>query len=160
MLMRSLSTIVRCGNIFTNRKLKVQNIGYSESAVLMFLAANDTVNQEAIANYFMLDKGTVAKTLNNLQSKGLVSRTENPDNRREKIISLTQLGRENICTMRQLLQEWNSELFEGISDEEMAVFNNTINKMKENAKRAINNYDPDNKTYADYEGLKGDEEGI
>ena len=141
MPMRSLSTIVRCGNIFTNRNLKSQDICFAESTVLMFLSVNDNINQKTIADYFVLDKGTVAKTLYNLELKGLVSRTENPSSRREKIISLTQIGAESISTMRKLLKEWNFELFKGITECEKIAFIETINKMAENVKCAVNNND-------------------
>jgi len=151
-LMKSLSAIVRYGNVFSNRHLKAQNISSAEHPILMFLSANKAVNQEAIANYFMLDKGTVAKTLLNLEGKGLILRTENPHNRREKLISLTRPGIENICAMRQLLEEWNAELYKGISIEEQAAFNSIINKMAENAKHAIDNCEKDNQLYTDYEG--------
>lgn len=152
MLMKSLSQIVRCGHIFTNRSLKEHNLCAADHPVLMFLSVNNDVNQDAIANYFMLDKGTVAKTLLSLETKGLITRTENENNRREKLITLTKQGRDNIEMMRSLLREWKSEFYQGITEVELAEFNLIANKIAENAKRAINYCNTDNKTCNDYEG--------
>lgn len=137
MLMKSLSEIVRCGNLFINRKLKEQSCSYPEHFILMFLSGGRRVNQESIASYFMVDKGAVAKTLRKMESKGLIEREENPENRREKLVSLTQLGIKKFRGMPLLREEWESVIFDGISGEELAAFNRTLEKMTENAKKAI-----------------------
>lgn len=137
MLMIYLSEIVRCGNLFINRKLKDQNSSYPEHFILMFLMSGRKVNQETIAGHFMVDKGTVAKTLSKMEAKGLITRAENPENHREKLVSLTQPGREKSEGMKQLRKEWNTAIFDGVSGEELEAFNRTLGKLAENAKKAI-----------------------
>jgi DNA-binding MarR family transcriptional regulator len=138
MIMKNLSAIVRCGNIFSNRHLKEQNIGSSEHAVLMFLSSQECVNQEAIAAYYSLDKGTIARTLAHLEEKGLILRKENPGNHREKLICLSPEGLGNIAVMRKLLAEWDARLHNGITREEIRVFDGILARMTHNALKAIN----------------------
>jgi Transcriptional regulators len=137
MLMNYLSEIVRCGNLFMGRRLKEQDSGCSEQYVLMYLVSNPDVNQESIAGFFMLDKGTVAKTLSKMEKKGLVCRRENPQNHREKLVSLSPLGVEKIQNMRKLKEEWEAAIYRGMEPGEIAALNSLLKKIAGNAKSAV-----------------------
>ena len=92
MFMNSLSIIVRHSKIFLERKLEAFDVGFPEQLILMYLAVDDSVNQETIAHNFMLDKGAIAKTLCKLEKKGLIKRDQNPRNKRENLISIGPNG--------------------------------------------------------------------
>ena len=132
MMMCNFSAIIRAGHIFAARKLKHIEISGAEHPVLMFLGRNENSNQEAIAKYFLIDKGAVAKTLAKLEEKGLVERLVNPQNHREKVISLSEKGKEHLKEMKEVLDEWNSLLFKDLSKEEMDSFDKIVNKMAKN----------------------------
>ena len=137
MLMKHLSEIVRCGYLFMNRKLKDRDCSYPEHYILMFLSGGRCVNQETIASYFMVDKGAVARMLGKMEEKGLISRAENPENHREKLVCLTETGKEKFKSMPLLREEWEQIIFEGISAEELEAFHLTLEKLAENAKKAV-----------------------
>lgn len=132
MMMCNFSAIIRAGHIFASRKLKHIEISGAEHPVLMFLGCNQNSNQEAIAKYFLIDKGAVAKTLAKLEEKGLVERFVNPQNHREKVISLSERGKEHLKEMKEVLDEWNSLLYKNLSQEEMDSFEKIVNKMSKN----------------------------
>jgi MarR family transcriptional regulator, transcriptional regulator for hemolysin len=137
MLMNYLSEIVRCGNLFMGRRLKGQDSGCTEQYILMYLISHTDINQESIADYFTLDKGTVAKTLTKMERKGLVSRLENPLNHREKLVSLTAEGVTKIQGMRKLKEEWEAAIYQDMTPEEIKTINNLLQKLAVNAKNAI-----------------------
>ena len=136
--MNRLSIIERSCQVFITRKLSIYAISCTEQTVLMFLDNNDGINQDAIAKYFFLDKGAIAKTLSKLESKGLVTRTINENNKREKIVSLTKHGKQSMDSMLKVLNEWHDCMFDGISKEEIMLLNNITEKMAENATKALN----------------------
>ena len=80
----------------------------------------------------MIDKGMVAKTLNKLETKGFISREQNPDNKRENIISLTQKGVDILNNIKNIIDEWNEILYEEMSEDEIACMKKLTNKMVEN----------------------------
>jgi MarR family transcriptional regulator for hemolysin len=132
MMMCNFSAIIRAGHIFAARKLKHIEISGAEHPILMFLGRNSNTNQEAIAKYFLIDKGAVAKSLAKLEEKGLVQRLINPQNHREKVILLSDRGKEHLKEMKEVLDEWNGLLFKDLSQEEMECFEAIVNKMAKN----------------------------
>jgi DNA-binding MarR family transcriptional regulator len=113
------------------------NIGFTEQTILKFLSKGEVVNQDTIAKHFMLDKGAVAKTLSKLEEKDLILRTDNPSNKREKLITITELGRNKSQTYYDEVKELHSFLFEGLSKEEIEQFTKITEKITQNAIKAI-----------------------
>ncbi|MCF0147549.1 MAG: MarR family transcriptional regulator [Clostridium sp.] len=134
--MDNLSVILRYCRNFTEKRLKEFDLTFGEQMTLLFLSKNDNVNQDTISKKFMIDKGMVAKTLNKLEEKAFIMREQNPYNKRENIISLTEKGASIIDNIRTVFDEWNKILFEGISEEEKDYFRKIIGKMAKN----ITNY--------------------
>lgn len=139
MFINDMSTINRYSNIFINRSLANKNITSAEHYVLMFLFGKEEVTQDEIAQYFALDKGSISKTLYSLEMKGYVKRIENPEDRREKKVTLTELGITSFKSTHELLEKWHEEIMFNISKEELAIFNKVINQMAKNAVTAIKN---------------------
>ena len=132
MLMNNLSIIVRNSRTFCEHRLREFDIGFPEQIILMYLSEYGKVNQEDISKYFRIDKGAIAKTSGKLEEKGFVERKENPDDKREKLIQLSEKGRETIQTMRAILEEWNSLYLEGLSEEDIRQFERITGIMAEN----------------------------
>ncbi len=137
MFMTNLSILTRFSRTFCERKLNDMNIGFPEQSILQFLSTNDNVNQETIVKHFMLDKGSVAKTLNKLEEKDLINRTDNPVNKREKLITITELGKDSSSTYQDEIRELHSFLFEGLTTEEIKEFSRIIDIMTQNAIKAV-----------------------
>ena len=137
MFMTNLSILSRFSRTFCERKLNDTNIGFTEQSILQFLSKNDNVNQDAIVKHFMLDKGSIAKTLSKLEEKDLITRIDNPNNKREKLITITELGKSSSGTYLDEMRELHSFLFEGLTTEEIKEFSRIIDIMTQNAIRAV-----------------------
>ncbi len=137
MFMTNLSIISRYSRTYFERKLSEIHVGFTEQLILMYLNKSDVINQENIAKHFLLDKGAIAKALNKLEEKEYIIRMDNPNNRREKLISITDKGQSIIQYMNRELQEWHDYLFEGLSKEEIEQFSATVGKISANAAKVI-----------------------
>lgn len=144
MYMNFLSIISRYSRTFFERRLAELNIGFTEHSILVFINKADVLNQEQIAKHFMLDKGAVAKALNKLEEKNYITRQENPNNKREKLIQITEHGRSIMGLLNDELMEWHNCLFRGLSQDEIEEFKNTIEKVAKNAAIMINERMTDN----------------
>lgn len=138
MIMNKISIIARSCHIFSDRRLSTYNINSTEQTVLMLLNKKSKMNQDAIAKYFFVDKGTIAKTLRKLEEKQLITRNINKENQREKIVSLSEKGKESLNCMKNALDEWYSCIFEGLSEKEIEAFNKITDKMATNATKSLN----------------------
>ena len=130
--MDNLSVILRYCRNFFEKRLREFDLTFGEQVIIMFLSRNEEVNQDAISKRYMIDKGMVAKTLNKLEAKGYILREQNPDNKRENIISLTQKGADILNNIKNIIDEWNEILYEEMSEEEIVCMKKLTNKMVEN----------------------------
>lgn len=137
MFMTNLSIIARYSRIYCERRLSNSNIGFNEQSVLMYLYHGDSVNQDTIAKHFMLDKGAIAKTLNKLEEKQLITRIDNPTNKREKLVEITELGKSNFDFYNSEVNELHRFLFEGLTKEEITQFTQTLETITKNAIKTI-----------------------
>lgn len=132
MLMGDLSIIVRSSQVFLTRRLSKHGITAAEEYILMYLLGHETPNQDSIARYFMIDKGSVARSLAKLERKGFIVRSINDENQREKVIMLTDKAN----AMREMLAEqlilWQNSMYEGIGEDERRAFESTVEKIAAN----------------------------
>lgn len=138
MYMNCLSIISRYSRTFFERRLAELNIGFTEHSILIYINQCDLLNQEQIAKHFMLDKGAVAKALNKLEDKKYITRHENPNNKREKLIEITEHGQSIMGLLNDELIQWHNCLFQGLSEKEIEEFKDTIEKVADNASKMIN----------------------
>jgi DNA-binding MarR family transcriptional regulator len=132
MLHCDLSIIVRGSEIFMSRCLDDFGITATEVNILMYLFSHDNPRQEDISDYFMLDKGSIAKTLRKLEDKDLISRDVNPGDQREKTVMVTEKGLcvQDVCM--NLVRIWHETMFDGITGEEAAALEGTLSKIAGN----------------------------
>jgi len=132
MLMGDLSIIVRSSQVYLTRRLSEYGINAAEEYILMYLLGHNEPNQDSIAKYFMLDKGSVARSLAKLESKGFIARKINDENQREKVITLTEKARNMREMLGEQLVSWQSTMYEGLSEEEIRIFENTVKAIADN----------------------------
>ncbi|MDV4149940.1 MarR family transcriptional regulator [Clostridium sp. AL.422] len=130
--MNNLSVIVRYCRNFFEKRLREFDLTFGEQVIIMFLSKNKDVNQDTISKRYMIDKGMVAKTLNKLETKGFILREQNPDNKRENIISLTEKGADILNNIKSIVDEWYEILYGEMSEEEIVCMKKLTNKMAEN----------------------------
>lgn len=68
------------------------DLTYTQYIVLMVLWESDHISVKSIGEKLYLDSGTLTPLLNKLLDKGLISKTVQPQDERELIISLTDKG--------------------------------------------------------------------
>jgi DNA-binding MarR family transcriptional regulator len=75
--------------------------------VLTHLWEKDGVNQQELANLLHKDKASLTYLIDNLSKRGLVKRTEDVDDRRNKIITLQP----EAIRLRNVLRPWVDEMY-------------------------------------------------
>ena len=89
--------------------------------ILGLLSRNDGINQQEIGNKVSKDKSSITYLINALVKRGLVKRTENENDRRNKHIFLTSKGKETVST----IYPWALEFYGKAADniDEAAISN-------------------------------------
>lgn len=133
MIMNDLSMIVRHMRVYAERSFAHLELGFPEQVILMLLGSGGQMNQDQISKLLDVDKGAIAKTLLKLEEKQLITRTINPENRREKLISATPSAREVMGMMHTSYAAWTESVYAGISEADIAQFKSTLSHMAQNS---------------------------
>lgn len=107
------------------------DLTYEMVKVLFILDDHRYLNQQQIADITLKNKASLTSLIGNMEKRGLVMRTEDSADRRNKIISLTSNGKETLNIVRPVMKKLFEELYKDISKEEIEVMNKAILKMSE-----------------------------
>lgn len=135
--MDNFEVIVRYWRNFTEKRLREFDLTFGEQIIIIFLSKNENVNQESISKRYMIDKGMVAKTLTRLEDKGFIKREQNPNNKRENIISLTEKSAYIMKYINAIFDDWNKILYGEMSKEDIDCVKRLTGKMAENVAKYL-----------------------
>lgn len=111
------------GRIF-DRLLQQNGIEISggQGRILFLLWKKDRLTMTEISRQTALAKNTITVVIDGMVKKGIVLREQNPENRREMIISLTDRARALQEKYELVSQQMNAMFYEGFSPEEQRQF--------------------------------------
>ena len=102
------------------KDLHDREISYEMLQVLMVLWKKHRVNQQEIANRVQKNKASLTPLIDNLVKKKLVTRSEDPGDRRNKIISLTPTGQQYKKKFAPMMTEMYALIKGNIPDEKLS----------------------------------------
>jgi DNA-binding MarR family transcriptional regulator len=119
---------------------RVKSLGFTRSQwwVLTHLYRKDGVTQAELADTLEIERPTLGRLLDRLESKGWVRRAEDPNDRRAKRVYLTDELEPVMKSMRTLAAELRRDALAGLSPEEQQLFVDTLLAVKSNLGGAEN----------------------
>lgn len=95
--------------VFVRNKLKESNLDltFEMLEVLILLWKKEGVNQQELANLLHKDKASLTYLIDNLSKRKLVQRSEDPDDRRNKRITLLPDG----ARLHEVVRPWVDEMY-------------------------------------------------
>lgn len=116
-----------------NKNLEKLDLTSIQASVLIYLLnENEYKNQRDIEKEFGLTNPTVNGILNRLETKGFIERKISKLDARNKEIHLTDKSLKLNLEMKINVKNFEKKLINNISEEELNVFYNVINKINEN----------------------------
>ncbi|MDG5482355.1 MarR family winged helix-turn-helix transcriptional regulator [Mycolicibacterium gadium] len=95
-------------------------------AVLLALDESPVRTQAALAEAIGADKTRIIPTLDELQAKGYIERHADPDDRRVRLLSITESGRQVKETVQNDIQRGEERWLSALSADERRVFLNAL----------------------------------
>lgn len=103
---------------------------------------NDSdVYQKDIEEEFNIRSSSATQLLQKLEKKGMIVRVENKLDKRSKLIKITQAGSEASDEIFSYICRLEEDLIGGFSDEEIENFYATLEKMKVNLEKKLEEVD-------------------
>lgn len=102
------------------RHNRESNLSFSQVNTLMRLYHHGPSSVNDLADHLGVTKAAVSQLLDPLIVAGLVARSENPEDRRMKLIALTDEGQRRVKKSMMTRHAWLVDLAQEFSDEEKA----------------------------------------
>ncbi len=119
-----------------NQNLQALNLTMQQNHALVMLvhAENHTLSLKALEERFCAAQSTVAGLVSRLEKKGLVEAVSDPDDRRVKLVRLTEEGRRLCAISRQNVVDSEDRLTKHLSPEEKEMLLSCLKKVYEAVK--------------------------
>ena len=129
---RTISILYRYGQRFLTARLRPVGVEVGQMPALMRVFQSPGITQEQITYETGMDKGTVARSVQQLEANGLVRREVDPADRRVNHIYATAKARALEPEVQRALEELHRALCRGLTEEEVAAAFGLLGRMKEN----------------------------
>lgn len=130
----TFSLLSKYAKEYASSKIRRVGVSSTEHMLCSFLYFHQGVSQDMIASSLLLDKTTVAKALASLEERALITRVQDPQNRRRNILNLTKSGKQTITDIVDIYDVWLKELESCLTDEERQQFHQYYLRLLEKAK--------------------------
>lgn len=124
-----ISAVHRSYATYLHSELKDSKLTIGQYPFLINLYHEDNKTQKELADEFKVTEGNVTKALRKLEDNDLVERKENENNRREKIITITEKGKKIAKQFEYLDVKWEKEVLYSLNKEEIREFKLVIDKI-------------------------------
>lgn len=127
-----LHDVARLLRLSYDRRMRALGLTRSQWWVLTHLYRNDGVTQSELAQVLEIDKPSLGRLLDRMETNGWVTREEDAKDRRAKRVLLTQEVGPAMKKMRAAAAETRKEALFEISEREQEQFVDTLLKLKAN----------------------------
>ena len=111
---------------FADENLKDDIISTNNLRFLLRIRFSDKTTQKDLVNLFKVSNGHTAKILRNFEDNNLITRCEDPTNRRRKIVELTPKGIEKTDAILKHIIAWENN--HNLNDDEIITLKRLLFK--------------------------------
>ncbi len=110
-------------------------INPAESMFLSKIYYQDGISQREIAHDLLVSEANITKTFKKLESKELVYKTIDETNNARRNLHLTEKGEKTFEKCIEIFKEFDSVLFDGLSEEQINQMENQVKKVADKSLR-------------------------
>ena len=122
---------------YLRNQLNEKKLYRGDPRLLMYVYFHDGRKQAEIAKGLCVKPASLTVMLQRMEQAGLVNRKSDEQDQRVQRVYITELGRETSKKTVELFQKAVKGLCEGVSAEELAVYQGVLEKVKENVLRML-----------------------
>lgn len=111
------------------RELAALNIKSGLMGYLMCIRNNPGLSQEQISSLMVVEKSSVAKAVKQLEAEGYITRTTNPNSRREYVLVPTRKTEEMHDRLRAVKEKVHAMMTRNMTDIEQDLFLRLLDKI-------------------------------
>ena len=109
----------------------------AQGRILYVLWENGTLSVSQICKLTSLANSTMTVMLDQMEDRGLISRTRNAKNRKQILVTLTENARMYKKEYDDISEKMNDLTYKGFSEEELSMYENMLLRIKANLEEYI-----------------------
>jgi len=98
-------------------------------SILWVLLSHSGIDQASLAQYVALDRTTCSNIVSRLEERGCIKRTVDPDNRRAKLVYITDAGKELFENVEGSMEKVSKRILKPLSTDERKIFLSLLQKV-------------------------------
>lgn len=106
------------------------DISYKEIAILLRIRFNRETTQHDLVQLYKVSSAYIANLLKKLEDAGYIERHENKENKRKKMVKLTEEGIKKTDEYISLIEKWEKNATEDMEDNEIINLKKNLFKLK------------------------------
>ena len=128
-----LSITHRAHTSLVDKKFKKKfNLSHGQVFILINIYRDEGICQHRLCEEYNLDKSGVGRILKKLENKNLVFRKSDPEDKRKKLIYLTEKAKEMKTEFKELLKEIEKQMRKGLTQKEIDTISKVLKKIYDN----------------------------
>lgn len=109
--------------------LNDNDLTLKEFSVLLRIRFQGVATQHDLVELFKVSGAYIAKLLRKFEDQGYIARKEDPENRRKKLVKLTDDGIKKTDEIIEVIQNWEDKVTAGISEDEIKTLKEILFKI-------------------------------
>ncbi|MBO7692374.1 MAG: MarR family transcriptional regulator [Methanobrevibacter sp.] len=109
--------------------LNYNDLTLKEFSVLLRIRFQGVATQHDLVELFKVSGAYIAKLLRKFEDNGYIARKEDPENRRKKLVKLTDEGIKKTDELIEVIQNWEDKVTAGISEDEIKTLKEILFKI-------------------------------
>ena len=106
-----------------------QDLTLNEFSILLRIRFQGVATQHDLVKLFKVSGAYIAKLLSKFEEYGYIIRKEDPQNRRKKLVKLTDEGIKKTDELIDIIQRWEDKVTDKISEEELKTLKKILYKI-------------------------------
>ena len=132
-IIRNITEIARCGAQYRTEALAPMGLKACHASYLIEICSNPGISQDKLAARICINKSNVARQAAILEEDGFVIRTPSVQDKRIMQLYPTEKTLELLPRISPILRQWEACLTSNVSEEERAVLERVLERMKDKA---------------------------
>lgn len=133
-LLMNTSILYRSMQKYYDKRLHDYDIGAGQLLFLILIYEHEGITMQNLAKLGSFDKGTITKGIAKLEEQGYVRSQASAEDKRVRLLYTSDKTKEVIGNIYLLRREWWEKITQGMSVEEIAVFEKLQMRLAENAR--------------------------
>ncbi|WP_296888924.1 MarR family winged helix-turn-helix transcriptional regulator [uncultured Methanobrevibacter sp.] len=114
---------------YYDENLKNHDLTIKEFSVLLRIRFTGKSTQHDLVELFGVSGAYIAKLLKKFEDENYIVRRENQENRRKKIVEMTENGIEKTDQLIKVIDDWEKEVTCNLTDDELVILKKLLSKI-------------------------------